>query len=68
MLLRDELDNGNHNPKYTMEEYVDKRWNTQECDEDEADVDNSTARQFERSRIKALSGKFCLTGMGKNYG
>jgi len=51
-----------------MEEYVDKRWNTQECDEDEADVDNSTARQFERSRIKALSGKFCLTGMGKNYG
>ena len=38
-------------------DYVDKRWDQAEYEDvDDNDLDNSSARLFERSRIKALAG------------
>nr|CAB3266546.1 spectrin beta chain, non-erythrocytic 1-like [Phallusia mammillata] len=48
------VDNGNEDLGYDMEEYIDKRWDTAEYEDDE-DLDNSSARQFEQNRIKALA-------------
>lgn len=48
---------GSGDANYDMEQFIDKRWEQAEYeDEDENDLDNSSARLFERSRIKALAG------------
>uniref|UniRef100_F6Q5V5 Spectrin beta chain n=1 Tax=Ciona intestinalis TaxID=7719 RepID=F6Q5V5_CIOIN len=47
-------DNG-EDESYDMEEFIDKRWEDVEFEEEETDLDNSSARLFERSRIKALA-------------
>lgn len=49
--------NVNNSSNYSMEEFVDTRWENVQYEEEEADLDNSSARLFERSRIKALAGK-----------
>jgi len=53
---------------YDMEEYVDKRWDQAEYDDNDGeDLDNSSARLFERSRIKALAGNLYFELILHNY-
>ena len=49
----------NESSDYDMEKFIDKRWKETAYDEKEEDedLDNSSARLFERSRIKALAGR-----------